>query len=73
MARIVHFVVAVDLDKKITFIDDDTLTAKFADGSLYDEEKEEWRVEDYDTEYLPALEILNTVPLQRSKNDDNRI
>lgn len=65
MARIVHFVVAVDLDKKTTFIDDDTFTAKFPDGALYDEEKEEWRAEDYDTEYLPALEILNTVPLSK--------
>jgi len=64
MARIVHFVVAVDLDKKTAFIDDETLTARFPDGySLYDEEKGEWRAEDYDTEYLPALEILNTVPL----------
>jgi hypothetical protein len=65
MARIVHFVVAVDLDKKTTFIDDDTFTARFADGALYDEEKGEWRAEDYDTEYLPALEILNTVPLSK--------
>jgi hypothetical protein len=65
MARVVHFVVAVDLDKKTTFIDDDTFTAVFADGALYDEEKEEWRAEDYDTEYLPALEILNTVPLSK--------
>jgi hypothetical protein len=65
MARVVHFVVAVDLDKKTTFIDDDTFTAMFVNGALYDEEKEEWRAEDYDTEYLPALEILNTVPLSK--------
>jgi hypothetical protein len=37
----------------------------FVNGALYDEEKEEWRAEDYDTEYLPALEILNTVPLSK--------
>lgn len=65
MSRYVHFVVCVDLDNKTTHIDDETLTARFSDGALYDEEKQEWRVEDYDTEYLPALEILNTVPLSR--------
>lgn len=63
MARTVHFVIAVDIDDKSVRIDDDTFTAKFHEGAVYDEEKQEWRKEDYETEYLPALEILNTVPL----------
>jgi hypothetical protein len=63
MARIVHFVIAVDIDNKTVHIDDDTFTAVFHNGALYDEDNQEWREEDYDTEYLPALEILNTKPL----------
>jgi hypothetical protein len=63
MARTVHFVIAVDLDSKTVHIDDDTFTAKFHDGALYDDETQQWREEDYDTEYLPALQLLNTVPL----------
>lgn len=65
MARIVHFVVAVDLDSKTVDIDDDTFSARFGEESLYDDQTEEWRKEDYETEYLPALELLNTVPLSK--------
>jgi hypothetical protein len=65
MGRTVHFVIAVDIDDKSVHIDDDTFTAKFHDGALYDEEKQEWREEDYETEYLPALELLNTVALAK--------
>ena len=65
MGRTVHFVIAVDIDEKSVHIDDDTFTAMFHNGALYDEEKQEWREEDYDTEYLPALQLLNTVPLSK--------
>jgi hypothetical protein len=65
MARTVHFVIAVDIDNKSVHIDDDTFTAVFHQGAVYDEEKQEWRKEDYETEYLPALELLNTVALAK--------
>lgn len=66
MSRIVHFVIGVDLDEGVPFIDDATFTARFGkDEKVYDTEKNEWREEDYDEEYLPALEILNTVPLAK--------
>jgi|LakMenE18May11ns_1017448.scaffolds.fasta_scaffold9931520_3 hypothetical protein len=65
MARIVHFVIAVDLDNKEVSIDDDVFMARFGvNESLYDTETQEWRSEDWDTEYLPALELLNTIPLR---------
>jgi len=65
MGRTVHFVIAVDIDDKSVHIDDDTFTAKFHEGAVYDEVKQEWRKEDYETEYLPALELLNTVSLAK--------
>jgi hypothetical protein len=63
MSRLVHFVIAVDIDKKTAFIDDETFTAKFNKESLYDTESQQWRSEDYENEYLPALHILNTTEL----------
>lgn len=66
MARQVYFVVAVDLESGVPFIDDDTFMARFSkDEKVWDTEANEWREEDYDTEYLPALEILNNVPLAK--------
>ena len=66
MSRQVYFVVGVDLDEGVPFIDDATFTARFdKDEKVWDTEKNEWREEDYETEYLPALEILNNVPLAR--------
>jgi len=66
MSREVHFVVTVDLDSGVPFIDDETFTARFGkDERVWDSETNEWREEDYETEYLPALEILNTVPLAK--------
>ena len=66
MSRQVYFVVGVDLDEGVPFIDDATFTARFSkDEKVWDTEKNEWREEDYETEYLPALEILNNVPLAR--------
>lgn len=66
MSRVVYFVVGVDLDAKKPFIDDDVFTARFdKDERLWDDESMEWREEDFDSEYLPALEILNTIPLAK--------
>jgi hypothetical protein len=62
MSRWVHFVVAVDIDNNQVMLDDDTLRAKFQE-TLYDDVAEEWREEDYETEYLPALKILNKTKL----------
>ena len=62
MAKQVYFVVAVDLDTGVPFIDDTVLTARF--DSNEDTETEKWESDDEDaTLYLKALEILNTVPL----------
>lgn len=67
MGRQVYFVVAVDLDDKTVFIDDDTFTARFGkDEQVWDTEKQEWR--EYEgkeqEEYDLALEILNTEKLR---------
>lgn len=67
MSRVVHFVIAVDIDNKEVMIDDDTYTAKFPYGGLYDTEATDgdgWRKEDFETEYLPALELLNNTKLR---------
>lgn len=60
MTKYVHFVISVNLENNEVQIDDDTYTAVFHNGGLYDSETQEWRIEDYDTEYFPALEILNS-------------
>lgn len=66
MARIVYFVVGVDLDENAPFIDDDTFMARFGKHEkVWDTELEEWVEEDYEKDYLPALEILNTTPLAK--------
>ncbi len=67
MARIVYFVIGVDLDKQEPFIDDDVLVARFAsDEQIYNTDTEEWEGDDDNsTAYLEALEILNTKPLAR--------
>ena len=66
MSKQVYFVVAVDLDEGVPFIDDDTFTARFSKTEqVWDTELNEW-VEDEDQElYSQALEILNTKPLAR--------
>jgi hypothetical protein len=65
MAKQVYFVVAVDLDEGVPFIDDAVLTARFAsDEQVWDTETEKWESDDEAaTLYLKALEILNRVPL----------
>ena len=64
MSKQVYFVVAVDLDEKVPFIDDDTFTARFSKSEqVWDTELKEW-VEDDNLElYNQALEILNSKPL----------
>lgn len=59
--------VAVDLDTREPFIDDDVLVARFASNEqIYNTETGEWEADDEDsTAYLAALEILNTVPLAK--------
>lgn len=66
MSRQVYFVVAVDLDEEVPFIDDETYTARFSkDEQVWDTELKEW-IEDEDLElYGKALEILNNKPLAK--------
>ncbi len=66
MSKQVYFVIAVDLDEKAPFIDDDTFTARFSKTEqVWDTDKNEW-VEDPELElYNQALEILNTTPLAK--------
>ena len=56
--KIVYFVVAVDLSTKTKYIDDETLTAVFPNGSVFDTEQNEWGGESQ-KEYAQALTILN--------------
>jgi len=63
MARQVVFVISVDIDNKIVFINDDVLTTVFeADQSVWDTEAMEWRKHTYN-EYQKALRLLNTEKL----------
>ena len=66
MSKQVVFVITVDIEDKEAFIDDALFMAKFGKSEqAWDTEAQEW-VEDPDNElYYQALEILNTVPLNK--------
>jgi hypothetical protein len=66
MSRQVYFVIAVDLDEGVPFIDDEVFTARFGKSEqVWDTEKSEW-IPDPELElYSQALEILNSKPLAR--------
>lgn len=66
MARIIHFVIAIDLDDKSVSVDDETYTARFSPSEqVWDTELEQWVeyvvVDDEtgDSEYDLAVEILD--------------
>jgi hypothetical protein len=65
MSRQVHFVITVDLDERVPFIDDETFSARFARSEqVWNTETSRW--EEYGDEmelYYEALEILNSKPL----------
>lgn len=65
MGRQVMFVVAVDIDTKEVFIDDDSLVARFASNEqIWNTETSEWESDDENsTAYSQALELLNTQKL----------
>lgn len=48
MARLVHYVVTVNLDTGEVAIDDDTAVARFQDGLVWDDHENEWRGETED-------------------------
>jgi hypothetical protein len=48
MARLVHYVVVVDLETGEVSIDNDTADARFPDGLLWDDHENEWRGETED-------------------------
>lgn len=58
MSKLIHFVITIDLEDGTKRIDDDTLSAMFHSGTMWDTDKEEWGVET-DEEYQRALAILN--------------
>jgi hypothetical protein len=64
MSKQVYFVIAVDLDEKAPFIDDDTFTAMFSKSQqVWDTVEGVW-IDDPELElYNQALEILNSKPL----------
>jgi hypothetical protein len=60
MSKLVYFVVAVDLDAKSVFVDDDVFAARFdKDEQVFDDVSGEWSGIDWDDEFLPAQAILN--------------
>jgi hypothetical protein len=60
MAKIVYFVVAVDLEDQSAFIDDETFMARFDKSEqVFDDEKGEW-LEYEDDFYDQAVKILDT-------------
>jgi hypothetical protein len=65
VSKQVHFVVTVDLDEKVPFIDDDTFTARFAKSEqIWNTETNCWEEDTDEMDlYYQALEILNNTPL----------
>ena len=60
MAKIVYFVIAVDLETKSISIDDETFMARFGESEqVFDEEAGEW-LADEENFYDEAVEILNS-------------
>lgn len=66
LSKQVVFVITVDIEDREAFIDDALFMAKFGKSEqAWDTDAQEW-VEDPDNElYYQALEILNTVPLNK--------
>lgn len=62
MAKYVHFVVAVNIDTGEVIVDDETFTAKFNEGGLYDEDLNLWR-DETDEEGELARQALMKAPL----------
>ena len=66
MARQVHFVVVVDIDKKAWWVDDETFMAHFAeDEGTWDTEALDWRATTHE-ENIEALEILKPITSQEN-------
>ena len=67
MAREIHFVIAVDIDNRTLSIDDGSYEARWSsDEQVWDTEKTEWR-EFEGEEYELALELLNTMKLEKDQ------
>lgn len=66
MSKQVYFVIAVDLDEGVPFIDDEVFTARFGESEqVWNTETSEW-IPDPELElYNQALEILNSKPLAK--------
>lgn len=59
MSKRVYFVVAVDLDTKEVFVDDERFVALSPkEESTFDTITGEWSETDWDDEFIPAQEIL---------------
>ena len=59
MSRVVYFVVGVDLDSGDKFVDDEMFVTKFGFERIWNTGTNHWEEEDWDKDYVPALEILN--------------
>jgi hypothetical protein len=69
MSKQVYFVVAVDLNSKEVFIDDETFTARFKrDEQVWNTETNQWEEDDQAFLYEDALEILNNTPIKKDGN-----
>jgi hypothetical protein len=58
MSKLVYFVVTVDLESKEVSIDDDTLVARFPDGSVWDDVSGKWESEIRVSDLAEATSIL---------------
>lgn len=67
MSKQVHFVVTVDLENGVPFIDDETFSARFSKSEqIWNTETNRWEEDTDEMDlYYQALEILNTVPLAK--------
>ncbi len=69
MAKIVYFVVGVDLDTKEPFIDDSTFELRFGkDEQVFDDSTGEWAEDEDLVLYTEALKVLNTKPIAKDGN-----
>lgn len=64
------FVLAVDVDTKEVFIDDESLVARFSGNEqVWNTDTQQWESDDDEaTLYGQALEILNTTPIAKDGN-----
>ena len=64
MSKLVYFVVAVDLELKEAWVDDESTAVRFPDGQVWDDVSEEWEDPDSAEFINEAVAIANKEELK---------